>query len=171
MAPDETRGSGSRPQALAWVAAVAMLATFVTGLSVAGGSSRPLAALGLAFAVVGIPLAWWPMFTLRRHGRPPAGGSYMDATILVERGPFRLVRHPQYLGYMCFAMTLMLAGQHRWVLLAGLAAIALFYAHARVEERELRRRFGEAYERYAALVPRFNLPLGIFRRLRARDRC
>jgi len=170
LAPDETRGSGSRPQALAWAAAVAMLATFLTGLFVEGGSSRSLAALGLAFAVVGIPLAWWPMFTLRRHGRPPAGGSYMDATVLVERGAFRLVRHPQYLGYICFAVTLMLAGQHRWVLASGLAAVVLFYAHACAEERALRRRFGGAYERYASRVPRFNLPLGIVRRLIGRRR-
>jgi protein-S-isoprenylcysteine O-methyltransferase Ste14 len=163
LAAGDTRESGSRPQALAWAATAAMLATVLTGLFVEGGSSRALAALGLAFAVVGIPLAWWPMFTLRRHGLPPEDGSYMDATVLVERGPFRLVRHPQYLGYICFAMTLMLAGQQRWVLASGLAAIVFFYAHARAEERELRRRFGEAYERYASRVPGFNLPLGVVR--------
>ena len=56
--------------------------------------------------------AWVPMFTLRRHGRAPAGKSYMHATVVVERGPFALVRHPQYLGYMLFAATAALISRH-----------------------------------------------------------
>ena len=106
------------------------------------------------------------MFTLRRHGRPPAGKSYMHATVVVRRGPFALLRHPQYLGYMLFAATAALIGRHWAVVGLAVAAVAAFYLHALAEERDCLGRFGEAYASYMKRVPRFNLIAGALLALR-----
>ena len=55
----------------------------------------------------------------------------------------------------------------RWLALA-LAAVGVggFYLQAVEEEKECLARFGQAYERYRRRVPRFNVVLGLVRRLR-----
>lgn len=110
------------------------------------------------------------MFTLRRHGRAAAGKSYMHATVVVERGPFALVRHPQYLGYMLFAATAALISRHGAVVSLAVAAVVTFYLHTLEEERDCLRRFGEAYARYMERVPRFNVVVGAWRALRREAR-
>jgi protein-S-isoprenylcysteine O-methyltransferase Ste14 len=70
---------------------------------------------------------------------------------LVREGPYRFVRHPVYVG-----MTVALAGVpvafRNW--LGLVAVLALFLPsevyRARLEDAALRRRFGAAWERYAA---------------------
>lgn len=80
--------------------------------------------------------------------RPRAEGS------LVTRGPFRIVRHPIYLGAL-----LLLAGAslfHSWTGLALTAPLAVLWGgKARVEERYLEQRFPE-YADYRRRV-RFRL--------------
>lgn len=106
------------------------------------------------------------MFTLRRHGRAPEGKSYMHATVVVERGPFALVRHPQYLGYMLFAATAVLISRHWAVVVLATAAVVALYRHTLEEERVCLRRLGEPYARYMKRVPRFNVFAGALRALR-----
>ena len=74
---------------------------------------------------------------------------------LVRTGLYARVRHPRYLqvglallGYVLVANYL--AGYLIWVL-----CLPAFYLFAALEERELRERFGEEYERYSLEVPRF----------------
>jgi protein-S-isoprenylcysteine O-methyltransferase Ste14 len=79
-------------------------------------------------------LAMGRSFTIQP--RPPSGGS------LITNGPFRIVRHPIYLG-----VTLCLAGAslfHSWTGLALTGGLAILWAaKARVEERYLSARFPE----------------------------
>ena len=74
---------------------------------------------------------------------------------LVVLGPYRYVRNPLY----DTDMTLMLGTAlltRNWGLGLLLAAyVAQLVMQLRLEERELRSRFGEAYVRYCRLVPRF----------------
>ena len=81
---------------------------------------------------------------------------------LVTEGIYSHIRHPRYLqvmlrlaGFALFANYLAL-----YALLA--LCLPLIYLIVLFEERELRQRFGEEYERYCHHVPRF-LPR-IFRR-------
>ncbi len=76
--------------------------------------------------------------------KPPAGGE------LVTSGPFRLVRHPTYLGFLlCLAGGSLL---HSWTGLALTGALALLWAgKARVEERHLEERFS-GYDDYRRQV-------------------
>ena len=104
-----------------------------------------------------------PMFTLRRYGSVEPGKSYMQATKLVDRGLYAVVRHPQYLGYMCLDVTFMLISQHRLVILLGSLAMVLFYLCALREEKLLIEKFDQAYQHYVRQVPRFNIVLGLVR--------
>jgi protein-S-isoprenylcysteine O-methyltransferase len=70
--------------------------------------ARKFAFAGVALFVAGLFLRWWAIITLGRFFT-------VDVTIekdheLVERGPFRMVRHPSYTGvlmaFMGFALSL-----------------------------------------------------------------
>ena len=92
----------------------------------------------------------------------------METTAVVQRGPYRLIRHPQYLGYMLLSIGFGLIKQQWLVLFLGIFAIGLFMLLAAAEEAELHHRFGEQYADYCRQVPRFNLLLGLIRYLRNR---
>jgi protein-S-isoprenylcysteine O-methyltransferase Ste14 len=111
---------------------------------------------GLAIAVVSALFAAWAMWSLGR-----SYGIRMDlfeGHRLVTSGPYRVVRHPMYLGILGFHIGATLA-MESLVLLAATALIVVPYTAARIvaEERVLREGFGGAYasftERVAALVP------------------
>ncbi|HEY4682888.1 MAG TPA: methyltransferase [Candidatus Acidoferrales bacterium] len=85
--------------------------------------------------------------------RPDALGAGKQA--LSDRGIYGSMRHPRYAG-MILSVTgaWLLAGTP--ALAAVLAAwLAMVLAIVQLEERELRKRFGAAYEEYARRVPRF----------------
>src|SRR5215212_7991462 len=74
---------------------------------------------------------------------------------LVVIGPYRYVRNPLYDTDMTLIFSAALLTRN-WGLVALLAAyIAQLVMQLRLEERELRVRFGPAYSRYCQLVPRF----------------
>lgn len=76
---------------------------------------------------------------------------------LVDRGPYRRIRHPMYVGAMCLALGAALVFLS-WVLL-GVAALVIAVAHARAgrEERLLSspQGLGDAYRAYMARTGRF----------------
>ena len=125
-----------------------------------GGAIRYLAPL---FGVSALVLAFWPISTLRRYGRALPGENYMQATTVVDHGPFAVVRHPQYLGYMCLNVTFMLISPHWLNLLSASSAIALLYLFAMQEEKRLIKKFGTTYQEYKDRVPRFNIIWGLVR--------
>jgi protein-S-isoprenylcysteine O-methyltransferase Ste14 len=74
---------------------------------------------------------------------------------LVIVGPYRYVRNPLYDTDMTLILGTALLTQN-WGLIILLAAyIGQLVLQLRLEERELRARFGEPYRRYCQLVPRF----------------
>jgi protein-S-isoprenylcysteine O-methyltransferase Ste14 len=74
---------------------------------------------------------------------------------LVVSGPYRYVRNPLYDTDMLLMLGTALLTRN-WGLVVLLAAyIAQLVMQLRLEERELRVRFGETYARYCRLVPRF----------------
>jgi protein-S-isoprenylcysteine O-methyltransferase Ste14 len=74
---------------------------------------------------------------------------------LVVEGPYRYVRNPLYdTDVGVILSTALLSG--KWFVVAVLAAyLVQLGMQLYLEERELKMRFGEAYERYCHLVPRF----------------
>ena len=105
------------------------------------------AVVGVILFVAGLLLRWWAIITLGRFFT-------VDVTIekdheLVERGPFRLVRHPSYTGvllaFVGFALTL-----RNWAaLLVILVPIfAAFIRRMNVEEEALSKALGLRYADY-----------------------
>jgi protein-S-isoprenylcysteine O-methyltransferase Ste14 len=79
---------------------------------------------------------------------------------LVQRGPYRIVRHPIYTGMFGMLAAGSLAHGH-WL---GLLIASIVYSvgtiiRIRSEEKLLREQFGKAYEEYTREVPAF-IPLG-----------
>lgn len=108
---------------------------------------------------------FWPFYLLARYGGLE-GESYMQAAVVVDRGLYAVVRHPQYLGYILLACGFALLSQHGVSVLLDIIAAVLFYIQAVREERACLAEFGEPYARYCCRVPRFNVILGLFRLLR-----
>jgi protein-S-isoprenylcysteine O-methyltransferase Ste14 len=103
-----------------------------------------LTRLGWAVAAVGLVLAVWAGVTmgssLSPFPRPPRHAE------LVDRGPFRFLRHPIYVGGVLFFAGLSLVfSVYGLAPTAGLAAF--WIAKARLEERYLLERF-PAYADY-----------------------
>src|SRR6266699_3052233 len=102
---------------------------------------------GVVLFVAGLLLRWWSIITLGRFFT-------VDVTIekdheLVERGPFRMVRHPSYTGvllaFLGFGLSL-----HNWaaLLIILLPIGAAFIHRMNVEEDALLRALGPPYANY-----------------------
>jgi protein-S-isoprenylcysteine O-methyltransferase Ste14 len=106
------------------------------------------AIFGEAVAVAGCA---WLLVSVMALGR--CFGILPEARGLVTRGPYRIIRHPVYLGELTAAAGLLIAGST----LANLLLFSTFAAaqtmRMRMEERELTRAFPE-YSDYAARTPR-----------------
>jgi protein-S-isoprenylcysteine O-methyltransferase Ste14 len=102
----------------------------------------------LSFVLIGagfllIAAGWRVLFAAQREGR------------LATAGPYDYVRHPQYVGFVL----VMLGFLVQWPTLLTLAMfpilVAMYVRLSFAEEREARKEFGKAYDRYSARVPAF----------------
>ena len=159
-----------RENILIYLAALLTLSTMVLSAVLDGQGCAPIRYLAPVFAVSGLCLAVWPMFTLRRYGRAQPGESYMQTSTVVDHDLYAVVRHPQYLGYMCLNVTFMLISPHWLIILVGTSAILLFYLYVLQEEKSLLKKFGRAYQEYMDHVPRFNVIGGVIRMVVSRGR-
>ena len=88
--------------------------------------------------------------------RAAASGHLQKDRALATSGVYSRTRNPLYLGSAFLAAGFVITGQSWWAgLLVGLYFAAFYYAVMRNEEEDLRKRFGAAYEQYAASVPLF----------------
>ena len=114
------------------------------------GSARwPLFVIGLVLMAAGVFVRQWAILTLGRFFTVDVR-VHPDQTV-VERGPYRWVRHPSYSGLLIFFVGLGLA-LNDWlsvIVLAILPAAGLII-RIRSEERALLTGLGEDYRRYAA---------------------
>jgi protein-S-isoprenylcysteine O-methyltransferase Ste14 len=113
-------------------------------------AGQAVAVVAIALFATGLILRWWAIVILGRFFT-------VDVTIerdheLVERGPFRFVRHPSYTGvllaFVGWALTL-----RNWAAI-GVVLVPIFVAFVRrmnVEEEALR---GALAERYATYMRR-----------------
>jgi len=126
-------------------------------LSVEFGTNPILIGLGILLLIVSAALRRSLSRHLRRSilvGVPELAPEKRGIPLLTE-GAYSRIRHPRYvqfflafIGYALFCNFLAL-----YLLIPGLAA--MLYCVVRLEERELRERFGAEYQAYCARVPRF----------------
>ena len=88
--------------------------------------------------------------------RGAASGHLRKYEELCTTGPYARTRNPLYLGSALLAAGFMVAGRSWWGgALVGVYFAAFYYAVMRNEESDLRARYGQAFEEYAARVPLF----------------
>ncbi len=105
-------------------------------------------------------ISFW---TFKKRGGVEKGKSYVNTTKLVDRGPYALVRHPQYLGGILFTLSITLWTQLLISLILSIIIIVLICQWTYVEDRNLIEKFGEEYKRYIERVPRINIILGLIK--------
>ena len=106
-----------------------------------------------AFLVGGLALRWWAVFTLGRFFTVDVA-THEDHT-LVDRGPFRFVRHPSYTGSLLAFCGFGLSFSSALSLIVLMVPIvAVFWYRMLVEEAALRQALGVAYVDYCARTKR-----------------
>ena len=105
--------------------------------------------VGLLIAVGGISVRWWANRTL---------GEYYTRTLrvtatqsVVQKGPYRMIRHPGYLGSMLMWVGAGLATTN-WIafILAVVVMFAAYYYRIQTEEGMLMAAIGQEYSQYKA---------------------
>jgi protein-S-isoprenylcysteine O-methyltransferase Ste14 len=122
--------------------------------------SLALRIIGWAIWVISCIFAFLPMVILRKKGGVPQGKSYVHTTILVDNGLYAMVRHPQYLGWFLFNLSLFFIAQHWIVIAIGLTSMLFVYILIVQADREGIQKFGDAYLRYMERVPQINIIRG-----------
>jgi protein-S-isoprenylcysteine O-methyltransferase Ste14 len=129
-----------------------------------------LAYLGVGlYAFSGMTFGLLPVFEFRKKGGVHKGQSYIHTTKLVDSGIYSVVRHPQYVTFILWAISGMLLFQHWIVILLGVPIIPLTYFDLIRADKSCLERFGYDYKAYMKKVPRANFLLGIIRRFRKSD--
>jgi protein-S-isoprenylcysteine O-methyltransferase Ste14 len=111
---------------------------------------------GVVIFVAGLLMTIAGRRTLLRHGTNV--NPLQPTTALVTDGIFRRTRNPLYVGIIITQYAVALIFALDWLLLLILPSwVVLHFAVVTREERYLERKFGEAYRRYKARVPRYLL--------------
>jgi protein-S-isoprenylcysteine O-methyltransferase Ste14 len=114
----------------------------------------------------GIVFGMIPTFEFRKKGEVKEGKSYIHTTKLVDTGIYSIVRHPQYVTFMLWAIAGMLLFQHWIIILLGIPVIPLIYIDLVKADKDAIEKFGDDFKQYMKKVPRANFLLGIIRLLR-----
>jgi protein-S-isoprenylcysteine O-methyltransferase Ste14 len=144
------------------VAFIACAAAMATALAFAAPAADTPQALLVGGELLALASCVWLLVSVLFLGR--CFGVLPEARGLVTSGPYRLVRHPVYLGEIGACAGLAVASPRPGNVVALSAVIAAQFVRMRLEERALSHAFPE-YAQYAArtgrLVPR--LPLRALR--------
>ncbi|MFX1409443.1 MAG: methyltransferase family protein [Promethearchaeota archaeon] len=105
-------------------------------------------------------ISFW---TFKKRGGVQKGKSYVHTTELVKKGPYAIIRHPQYFGGILFTISITLWTQLWLSLIFSIIIVVLTYQWTYVEDKKLIDKFGEDYNRYKEKVPRLNPILGLIR--------
>ncbi len=87
-------------------------------------------------------------------GIPELAKEKYPGTLLTE-GIYGRVRNPRYIEALLWVMAYALFANYLGPYIIVVLGLLLIYFVVRLEERELRQRFGTAYEEYCRQVPRF----------------
>jgi protein-S-isoprenylcysteine O-methyltransferase Ste14 len=102
----------------------------------------------LSFFLIGggfmlISTAWRVLYDAQHHNR------------LATRGPYASIRHPQYVGFVLVMAGFLMQWPTLLTLVMFPILVGMYVRLSFIEEREARKEFGDAYDRYAARVPAF----------------
>ena len=111
--------------------------------------------VGPNWAIAGIALYVFAtllfLSALEAARRVPLPRTFVDDPLpraLITTGPFAVVRHPFYVAYSLAWLAAPVATHGPFIAVLSLAAIGIYIAAARREEKLLEERFGDTYRRY-----------------------
>jgi protein-S-isoprenylcysteine O-methyltransferase Ste14 len=155
------RRSGKRAERWSLAAVlVAVIGGFVGGINLAEGHVGeigtgvwPLFGIGLVLMAGGIGIRWWAIIVLGRFFTPDV--RVQTNQPVIDRGPYRWVRHPSYSGLIVFFAGLGFALSN-WLSLAVLLVLPAIGLAVRIhaEEQVLLASLGEPYRQFCASRPR-----------------
>jgi protein-S-isoprenylcysteine O-methyltransferase Ste14 len=151
------------PKLFIWIASVVVISLIAVTQFLPRGGNPFLRGAGVFVLLLAGVFVFIPFYLLTKNGRPKDGQTYMQASVVVERGLYAVTRHPQYFGYILLACGFALLSQHWIAVLLSAAGSTCFYLQAIGEERYCLAQLGEPYARYIRRVPRFNIVLGLLR--------
>jgi len=108
---------------------------------------------------------WLPIFTFKKFGGVKDKDSYVKTSILVTRGVYSIVRHPQYLAGILISLGLFMIAPHWSNFTLGFFNAILYISGIFQEEKKLIDKFGDAYREYMQRVPRLNFIWGLIKKL------
>ena len=148
--------SGGRARVAVWVVSIGWFLLFSRNLHAGPLAWRfvpmtPAAIyVGLVLTLAGFALSLWARFYLGRNWS--ALVTLKEDHKLVRTGPYAIVRHPIYSGFMLATLGTAIAfGELRGLISVALVVIAWGYK-SRLEEALMVEQFGAEYERYRANV-------------------
>ena len=165
MIPADDGYQPEPPKLFAWLASAVTVSLIILTQFLPQGDDPYLRGTGVVVLLLAGVFIFAPFYLLAKHGGVEDSQTYMRARIVVDRGLYAIIRHPQYLGYVFLACGFALLSQHWVAFLLAVVGVTFFYLQAVSEERYCRARLGEPYLQYCRRVPRFNLVLGIVRLL------
>jgi protein-S-isoprenylcysteine O-methyltransferase Ste14 len=160
-------GPGAKKWDRVFVALIGTVGTFATpvvaGLDLRFTGSRPVgpgAEITAAVLVAaGFGLVYWAM-TVNRFFSAVVRIQTERGHAVVTSGPYRVVRHPGYVGAVVYELALPVMLGSLWALIPAAAAAAVFVVRTVLEDRTLRAEL-PGYEEYAARV-RWRLLPGVW---------
>jgi protein-S-isoprenylcysteine O-methyltransferase Ste14 len=112
-----------------------------------GGRATAWPAIGVGVILAGLALRWWAILSLGRSFTVDV--AIAEGQRLVERGLYRVIRHPSYSGsILSFVGFGLVLGNWASLLAVVVPITAAFLYRIGVEERALREGLGEEYARY-----------------------
>ena len=109
----------------------------------------PVFVLGVAVIAFGIVLRLWSVAVLGRYFTVAVQVS--ENQPVVDRGPYRVLRHPSYTGLLCVCLGFGIAlGNWLAIVVAVIPALAAIVVRIRVEERMLLATIGTPYREFCA---------------------
>jgi len=123
------------------------------GPGLGSANARALAAGG-SLALVGLALFAVSAREFRRAGTSVVPGE--PSTVLLEGGPYRYTRNPIYISFVIFYFGLAIMLTSAWMLVLLIPVLIILQRGVvKREEAYLQAKFGAAYGKYQARVPRW----------------
>jgi protein-S-isoprenylcysteine O-methyltransferase Ste14 len=149
--PDSLRKDRGSLQTLVVTFSLGLFAAFFLAFRLPEAEMRAdpatIFTLGIILILVGIALRWYAIYTLGRFFTRDV--ATQAGQVVIQTGPYRLIRHPSYAGLLIAMFGLGLALTN-WASLIALVVITTigFLFRISIEERALVEALGEPYRHY-----------------------